>query len=113
MPISKILDEKTRSVIVSDNWAIRRRWMKVSIFWLAINSEAIICWVIYAGGNALGVQIFMTLIGALIAILMFYIFGATWDDHSKRQLLSDAIGASEKANDSDDERPESPPAGDR
>ncbi|MCK1543445.1 hypothetical protein IVB12_16125 [Bradyrhizobium sp. 179] len=91
MPITKLTDPKTFSAIVTDNWKIRRRWMKWSIFWLAGNIEAIIAWTIYAGGNALGVQLAMALIGALVGIIMFYIFGATWDDHSKRRFGLPAI----------------------
>jgi hypothetical protein len=86
MPITNILDEETRKKIVTDNWKIRRRWMKWSLVWMGANIEVLIAWIIVAGGNALGVQIIMTFIGAMIAILMFYIFGATWDDHSKRTL---------------------------
>jgi hypothetical protein len=85
MPITKTTDPKTFSAIVGDNWKIRRRWMKWLFFFLAANIEAIICWTIYAGGNALGVQLAMTLIGALISLMAFYIFGATWDDNSKRR----------------------------
>jgi hypothetical protein len=91
MPITKLTDPKTFSAIVTDNWKIRRRWMKWSIFWLAANVEAIICWTIYAGGNALGIQLAITLIGALVGIMMFYIFGATWDDHSKRRFGLPAV----------------------
>jgi hypothetical protein len=85
MPITKVMDPKAFAAIVGDNWKIRRRWMKWLFFYLAANIEAIICWTIYAGGNALGVQLAMTLIGALIGLMGFYIFGATWDDNSKRR----------------------------
>lgn len=124
MPIVKTMSEKARAAIVPDNWSIRRRWMKWSIFWLAGNVEAIICWTIYAGGNALGVQLAMTLIGALVAIMMFYIFGATYDDHSKRQFgfpasspdpgqdaADDAAADAEPA--TPEERPEKPPTGEQ
>jgi bacteriorhodopsin len=86
MSITKILTEKARRAIVPDNWKIRRRWMKWFIFWLGGNAEAMICWTIYAGGNAMIVQMFLTVVGAMIAILMFYIFGAVFDDHSKRRF---------------------------
>lgn len=85
MAITKILSEAARSAIVSDNWKIRRRWMKWFLFWMGGNVEALICWTIYAGGNAMGVQIILTLVGAMVGIMMFYIFGAVWDDSSKRR----------------------------
>lgn len=91
MPITRIMDQKSFAAIVTDNWKIRRRWMKWSIFWLAANIEAIIAWTIYAGGNAMGVQLAMALLAALVGIIMFYIFGATWDDHSKRRFGLPAI----------------------
>jgi hypothetical protein len=110
MAITKIMESKAFSAIVTDNWKIRRRWMKWSIFWLAGNVEAIIAWTIYCGGNALGVQLAMTLIGALVGIMMFYIFGATWDDHSKRQFGMPAVSG-EDCNDApaDDASDRDPP----
>lgn len=114
MPITKILDEKARKAIFTDNWPIRRRWMKWSLFWMAGNIEAIICWTIWAGGNAYGVQILMALISAIVAILMFYIFGAVWDDHSKRKFSSAFESDDEDSSASEsDVRPETAPAGDR
>jgi uncharacterized membrane protein len=87
MGISKILDEKARTAIFTDNWPIRRRWMKWSLFFMAGNIEALIAWTIYTGGGAYGVQIVMALLTAAVSILMFYIFGAVWDDHSKRRFM--------------------------
>lgn len=82
---TQFMDPSKFSAIVTDNWKIRRRWMKYSIFWLAGNVEFLICWTIYSGGSAIGVQIVMTLMTALLGIVGFYIFGATYDDHSKRR----------------------------
>jgi hypothetical protein len=87
MGISKILDEKTRSKIFGDNWSIRRRWMKWSLVFAAANIEALIAWTIWTGGGAYGVQIVMALLTAAVSILMFYIFGAVWDDNSKRRFM--------------------------
>lgn len=115
MSITKILDSKARQQIFSDNWQIRRRWMKWSLFFFAGNIETLISWTIYTGGNALGVQIIMSLMSAGVAILMFYIFGATFDDHSKRQFPSLDQSSTEITSEStqadSDERPEKAPAG--
>jgi hypothetical protein len=114
MPITKIMDSKAFATIVGDNWKIRRRWMKWSIFWLAANIEAIICWTIYAGGNALGIQLAITLIGALVGIMMFYIFGATWDDNSKRRHGFPALSGEDcpSTNDISDDDRDPPGTGD-
>lgn len=88
MPLTRVLDPKAFASIVTDNWQIRRRWMGWSLLWMGSNVELAIIWTMVMGGNAMLVQILMALLGAMIAILMFYIFGATYDDHSKRQFGS-------------------------
>lgn len=84
--ITKTLDAATFSAIVTDNWDKRRRWMLWTLIWMGSNVEAIIYYVIVKGsGGAIGAEILMTFLGAMVAILMFYIFGAVVDDHSKRR----------------------------
>jgi hypothetical protein len=109
MPITKIMDPKAFQAIVPDNWKIRRRWMKWLFLYLGANIEAIICWTIYAGGNAMGVQLAMTLIGALIGLMGFYIFGATWDDHSKRRFGFPAVSGEDCQDRSDTSADEDDP----
>lgn len=120
MAITKILSETARKAIVADNWKIRRRWMKYFMFWMGGNVEALICWTIYAGGNAPGVQIILTLIGAMVGIMMFYIFGAVWDDSSKRRFFNPMVDHENNTDtdaattdDESDARPEKAPAEDR
>ena len=92
MPITKVLDAKTRKEIFGDNWAIRRRWMKVWTIGFACNAEVILGWTIWAGGSAFATEMFMALLGAICSVMFFYVFGAVYDDHSKRKFLSTIAG---------------------
>ncbi len=61
--------------------------MKIWAIGFAANAQWIIVDTIWYGGNNLSIQIFITLVGALTSLLFFYIFGAVWDDTSKRRAL--------------------------
>ncbi len=86
MPITKILTKAARREVNSDNWPIRRRWMKCWAIGFAVNAQVIVVDTVWRGGSALGIQIFITLITALCSLMFFYVFGVVWDDHSKRQM---------------------------
>lgn len=89
MAINKLVDSgKIAQQLFQDNWPIRRRWLRIGILSLSINAEAVLIHVLWGGGSPMTVQIFMTLIAAIMSIFMFYVFGAVYDDHSKRRVLS-------------------------
>lgn len=65
-----------------DNWPRRRRWMAVMLTWLVGNAQYLIIW---GADNALHQNALITILGAIVAIIGSYIFGATWDDREKRR----------------------------
>ncbi|SER29704.1 hypothetical protein SAMN05216548_114140 [Faunimonas pinastri] len=66
-----------------DNWPRRRRLLYLALAWIAGNAE----YLLILGAGPLQAQAFMTLLGAGIALLFAYIFGAVWDDNNKRASL--------------------------
>jgi hypothetical protein len=96
MSIRKVLDNKIAEQLWQDNWPIRRRWMRFAVIALSVNAEVVLINVLFFAGSGFAVQIFMTLLGAIMSILMFYVFGAVWDDNNKRQYWS---SMTEKMND--------------
>lgn len=67
---------------LGDNWAIRRLWMKLILAWMLCNAQYIIIW---GEDTALLQNALVTLLGAIVAILGSYVFGAVWDDREKRK----------------------------
>lgn len=65
-----------------DNWPRRRRWMIVMLTWLMANAQYLIIW---GKDNALHQNALVTILGAIVAIIGSYVFGATWDDREKRK----------------------------
>lgn len=88
-------------ILKSDNWAIRRRWMKLWTLGFAFNGEIILGWTLWFGGSAYGTEIFFALLTAITAVMFAYVFGAVWDDHSKRHLLG---ASSSNCEDGDDNK---------
>ena len=117
MTVTRILDEKARREIFGDNWTIRRRWMKLWTLGFAFNGEVVLGWTIWTGGSAYGTEIFMSLLTAITAVMFLYVFGAVWDDHSKRGLLNTITGQDDGSDPTAgvdvEVRPENPPAGER
>lgn len=65
-----------------DNWKFRRRVVFVALFWIAL----LVMYIIWRGGDsALYRDVAVTLVGAGVAIIGSYVFGAVWDDRSKRR----------------------------
>jgi hypothetical protein len=69
----------------NDNWTIRRRWLRIGMIALALNAE----WALFVSltattANAMATQIFVALLGSIVALFGTYVFGATWDDNNKR-----------------------------
>lgn len=79
------MKKSSSNFIPTDNWAIRRRWMKVILAWAMLNVQYILVW---GEDNALNQNIAITLIGMVIAITGSYVFGAAWDDKQKRRYAS-------------------------
>lgn len=76
------MKKSSLNFLPTDNWAIRRRWMKVILAWAMLNVQYIVVW---GDDNALNQNIAITLIGMVIAITGSYVFGAVWDDKQKRR----------------------------
>ncbi|WLR91018.1 hypothetical protein [Shinella zoogloeoides] len=68
--------------LASDNWCIRRRWMKVILGWAMINVQYLIVW---GDDNELNQNALISMLGLVAAISGSYIFGAVWDDNDKRK----------------------------
>jgi hypothetical protein len=81
--------ELRQQLFSNDNWTIRRRWLRIGMVALWANAE----WVLWelldsVTPNAITLQIFMMLIGAIMTIFMGFVFGAVWDDSNKRHHIS-------------------------
>lgn len=64
-----------------DNWAIRRRIVFVALTYIAL----MVIYIVWRGTDtSLYQQVAVALIGAAVAIIGSYVFGAVWDDKSKR-----------------------------
>lgn len=72
--------QETVNRLFNDNWPIRRRYLGVSLIWMAANVE----WIIWRGLDALSVQLALSFVAAVVALICAYVFGATWDDREKR-----------------------------
>lgn len=79
----KTLEDK----LYFDNWPRRRRWMLVTLLWFIANAQYLIIW-----GNDTGLHqnAMVTCLGAIVAIIGSYVFGAVWDDVDKRKRMADA-----------------------
>lgn len=70
--------------LLEDNWPQRRKWMIVALLWMAGNAEYII---LMGADSVLNQNALVTLLGAIVSIICFYVFGAVWDDSNKRNLM--------------------------
>ena len=80
--------ERLVQKIFEDNWPIRRRWLGLSLVWLAVNVDVLLFW---KGLDALTVQITAAMLASMVTLIGCYVFGAVWDDHSKRARMSPII----------------------
>lgn len=86
MPVSSLVNpHEIARQLFQDNWPIRRRWLRIGILTLSLNAELVLVAILLGSTNPVLVQIFITLIGAIMSIFMFYVFGAVWDDNDKRR----------------------------
>ena len=101
MPIREILNAEVAKQFASDNWKIRRRGLRIGILSLWANAEFVLIYSLYHESN-IGVQIFFTLIGAIMSVFMIYVFGATYDDHSKRRWAASCAQSEDSSGDDED-----------
>lgn len=73
---------KPANLFVGDTWPKRRRWLKIIIGWMMVNAQYLIIW---GQDNALHQNALITLLGAIVASLGSYVFGAVFDDNDKRK----------------------------
>lgn len=66
-----------------DNWPRRRRWLAIMLTWMVANAQYLI---VFGQDNALHQNALITLLGAIVATLGSYVFGAVWDDREKRRF---------------------------
>lgn len=69
--------------LFGDNWPKRRRYLAYALIWSAANVE----WLIWRGLDVMTLQLSMTLVAVIFALLTTYVFGAVIDDHQKRLRL--------------------------
>lgn len=68
--------------VSKDNWKYRRRVVFGALVWIAL----MVMYILYrAHDTALYRDVSVALIGAFVAIIGSYVFGAVWDDRSKRR----------------------------
>lgn len=67
----------------TDTWRIRRRWMSALLVWMVANSQYLI---FFGQDNALHQNALITLLGAIVAVIGSYVFGAVWDDRGKNSI---------------------------
>ncbi|MBS7697863.1 MULTISPECIES: hypothetical protein [unclassified Chelatococcus] len=72
--------------VAKDNWKIRRRVVFGALGYIAIMLAFI---VLVGTDSALFGQVAVGLIGAAVAIIGSYVFGAVWDDNGKRRLMAE------------------------
>jgi len=72
------------NILITDNWPRRRKWMSFALIWLAGNVQYIL---IMGKDTAVNEQALTTMVTAFVSIICFYVFGAVWDDKSKRDTL--------------------------
>jgi len=83
-----------------DGWKYRRRVIALSLVWIA----AMVMWIIWRGGDSMlyrDASVTLILTGG--AIIGSYVFGAVWDDHSKRGFHLRVSSNPSNTSDSDDD----------
>ncbi|MBS7737952.1 hypothetical protein [Chelatococcus sp. HY11] len=72
--------------VAKDNWKIRRRVVFGALGYIAI----MLAYIVFVGtDSALFGQVAVGLIGAAVAIIGSYVFGAVFDDNGKRRLMAE------------------------
>lgn len=72
-------------ILLNDNWKKRRLWMIVALLWLGGNAQYLMVW---GKDTVINQNALVTLLGAFVSIIFAYVFGAVWDDTSKRESYS-------------------------
>ncbi|MBG1232958.1 hypothetical protein [Aestuariivirga litoralis] len=72
-------------LISGDQWRKRRLVGGVVMVWLMGNVQFII---LKGSDTVLNQQVVIAMIGAIVACFGSYVFGATWDDSSKRNFVA-------------------------
>jgi hypothetical protein len=73
--------------LFTDNWPIRRRWLRMALVWMVLNVQAILIagfFKIEIAASVLHQNAMITMLTAIVSLLGFYVFGAVWDDNNKR-----------------------------
>lgn len=71
--------------VANDNWKIRRRVVFGALGYIAVALTYII---LIGTDSALFGQVAVGMIGAAVAIIGSYVFGAVFDDNGKRKLMA-------------------------
>lgn len=88
--------DPVEQMVFKDNWPYRRGVLFATLIYIAFN----ISWIIVKGEEtAMNTQIVLTLIGAGVAIVMAYVFGAVGDDYLKRKYLEKVQATPQKVPD--------------
>lgn len=103
MAIRSTISNNLKDKIFADSWAIRRRWMKVTMIVLWANAELCLGWIFYDRTNSLAAQALFAFLGAILAIIFYYVFGAVWDDNNRMKHFGRFIPSGPEPEDSTDE----------
>lgn len=86
--IKTLAVEKTKirqQVYSNDNWKKRRKVLFASLAFIAVDVEYLL---IFGKDDGLRQNLAMALVGAGVAIIGSYVFGAVWDDNNKRSTMA-------------------------
>ncbi len=77
------MTKDTTTIDDKDAWKLRRRVLYTALLYIAFN----VSYIAHSGrpDDALQTQIALSLIGIGGALIATYVFGAVYDDHSKRK----------------------------
>lgn len=77
--------EVAEQLFSHDTWSSRRRWLRIGALGLSLNAQALLIYAMWrATLDPALVEIFLSLLGAVLSIFFAYVFGAIWDDNNKR-----------------------------
>jgi hypothetical protein len=69
----------------NDSWKVRRKVLFASLLFIAVDVQYLL---LFGKDDGLRQNLAMALVGAGVAIIGSYVFGAVWDDNNKRTTMA-------------------------